>query len=235
MSGIWVMILLILFSSIPVLAVYAWFRLAKYEFSIARFLFALLAGAAAFFPALFLQDLLNFSGYGGKGSLFLQVFIRIAFTEEISRLLMLLIFFFISSRLEKAENGQPLTFRVIKNGTATGLVAGFGFAILESAVYGASDTGVLLIRAVTAAPLHGACGSRIGAAAVLFRSNPGQALLRIVTATAIHGIYNFMVAMPGIPSLAAVLIAISALATAVITIHGMAYESASETKKPETV
>lgn len=223
------MILIILFSSIPVFAVYIWFRLAKYGFSLARFLLALLAGAAAFFPALLLQELITYpSSAGGRETLFFQVFVRVAFTEEISRLLVLIPFFIISSRLRPEEKNQPLTFNTIKNGAAVGLIAGFGFAILESAVYGASDTGVLLIRAVTAAPLHGACGSRIGAAAVLFRSNPGQALLRIITATAIHGIYNFMAAMPGIPSLAAVLIAVSALATAIITIHGMAYENASE-------
>ena len=108
----------------------------------------------------------------------------------------------------------------MKKGTAIGLVAGLGFAILESAVYGAVDTNVILLRAFTAAPLHGACGSRIGAAAVLFRSNFPQAFLRIVTATAIHGIYNLMVIRPGISSIAAVLIALSAFVTVILTIRG---------------
>ena len=222
MSGSWVLLVLIFMSSIPVIAVYIWFRLAKYQFSLNRFLFALLAGAAAFFPALILQELftLPFSAEN-RWTMFFHFFVRIAFTEELSRLLMLFIFFWISSRIKPNEGSAlPVSYNTVKKGTATGLVAGLGFAVLESAVYGASDASILLLRAITAAPLHGACGSRIGAAAVLFRSNPIQALFRVFSATIIHGVYNFMIAMPGLSAIAAVLIAISALITAILTIRG---------------
>jgi RsiW-degrading membrane proteinase PrsW (M82 family) len=220
MSGTWVLLLLILISSIPLIAVYVWFRAAKYQFSIARFLFVSLAGAAAFFPALFLQEYLALLQPSGSTALFYYFFVRIALTEELSRLLMLALFFWISSLKKPDENsGQPLSYTMVKKGTATGLVAGLGFAILESAVYAASDSGVLFLRVFTAA-LHGACGSRIGAAAVLFRTNPIQALFRVLTAVAIHGVYNFMVSLPGLPSIAAVLIAVSALITAILTIRG---------------
>ncbi|MCL2244026.1 MAG: PrsW family glutamic-type intramembrane protease [Treponema sp.] len=221
MSAIWILLVIILISSIPVFAVYIWFRIAKYQFTPVRFLFALLAGAAAFFPALLLQNFLTFSyATTGRLALLLQVFVRVAFTEEISRLLMLFLFFLISSRINPQESIiMPLSYNTIRNGAATGLIAGLGFALLESAVYGASNSGILMLRVFTAAPLHGACGSRIGAAAVLFRTNPIQALLRVVTATAIHGVYNFMVTIPGVPSVAAVLIAISALLTAIISIN----------------
>jgi len=222
MSASWALVILIFISSIPVIAVYIWFRLAKYQFSLTRFLFVLLTGAAAFFPALILQEFLSFSfSANGRWALFFRFFVRVAFTEELSRLLMLFIFFWISRRIKPDEDsGQPLSYNTIKKGTATGLVAGLGFAILESAVYGASDASILLLRAITAAPLHGACGSRIGAAAVMFRSNPIQALFRVFAATAIHGVYNFMIAIPGFPSIAAVLIAFSALITVIITIRG---------------
>ncbi|MDR1838214.1 MAG: PrsW family intramembrane metalloprotease [Treponema sp.] len=213
--------ILILISSLPVIAVYIWFRIAKYQFSLVRFLFALLAGTAAFFPALILQGLLAISQLSGRAVLFYHFFVRIAFTEEISRLLMLFIFFLISGLIKPAEkSGRPISYNVVKRGTAIGLVAGLGFALLESAVYGASDTGVLLIRAVTAAPLHGACGSRVGAAAVLFRTNPVQAIFRILTAVAIHGVYDLMVIQSGFPAIAAVLIAISALVNTILTIKG---------------
>jgi RsiW-degrading membrane proteinase PrsW (M82 family) len=153
--------------------------------------------------------------------LFYYFFFRIAFSEEISRLLMLFIFFLISSLIKPAKTSdRPLSYNTVKRGTAIGLVAGLGFALLESAVYGASDTRVLLIRAVTAAPLHGACGSRIGAAAVLFRTNPLQAIFRVLTAIAIHGVYDLMVVLPGFPAIAAVLIAISALVSAILIIKG---------------
>jgi len=205
-----------------VIAVYIWFKTAKYQISLVQFLFALLAGAAAFFPALIIQQLLLFPFIThGRMALFYEFFIRIALSEELSRLLMLFIFFWISSRVKPGDNSnQLLTFGIVRRGTAIGLVAGLGFAILESATYAASDMTIriVLLRFFTAA-LHGACGSRIGAAALLFRTNPVQALLRIFTATAIHGIYNFMVTMPGLSSIAAILIAVSALFTAVLTIH----------------
>ena len=221
MYGSWVLFVLILISSVPVIAVYIWFRLAKYQFFLVRFLFALLAGAAAFFPALILQKFLSFPLPAGRAVLFYHIFVRIALTEELSRLLMLFIFFWISGLIKTEVNPeQPLSYNIVKKGTAVGLVAGFGFALIENAAYGAADTGVLLLRVFTAAPLHGACGSRIGAAVVMFRTNPIQAIFRIFTATAIHGIYNFMVAIPGFPSIAAVLIALSALVTSILTIRG---------------
>ncbi|MCL2444293.1 MAG: PrsW family glutamic-type intramembrane protease [Treponema sp.] len=222
MSGLWVLIILILVSSLPVVIVYIWFRIIKYQLSLDLFLFALLAGAAAIFPALLLQNLFELSVIGGgRRFLFYEVFVRIAFTEELSRLLMLFIFFFITGIFKPEERlNQPVTLNTVRRGTAIGLVAGLGFAILESARIAAStmDTSLLLLRFVTAVPLHGACGSRIGSAAVLFRSNPIQALLRVITAIAIHGVYNLMIPNPGLPLIAAVLIAFSALVTTILTI-----------------
>jgi pilus assembly protein TadC len=42
--------------------------------------------------------------------------------------------------------------------------------------------------------------------------------MRILTATVIHGVYNVMIVLPGISTIAAVLIALTALATSVIFI-----------------
>jgi len=227
MYGSWVLLVLILVSSLPVIAVYLWFRAAKFQLSVVGFLLALLAGATAVFPALLLQDLLDITfSEPGRAELFYHVFFRVAFTEELSRLLMLFLFFWAFNRIldSKARDEKPnqiVTYNVLKKGTAVGLIAGLGFALLESARYAAFDMSleIVLLRFFTAT-LHGACGSRIGAAAVLFRTSPVQALLRILTATAIHGVYNFMVTIPGIPSIAAILIAISAFATAIMAIRG---------------
>jgi len=220
MNGLLVLIVIILISSIPVIIAYIWFRLAKYKFTFTQFLFVLLAGAAAFFPALVLQDILNFSfSARGRMELFYHVFFRIAFTEELSRMLMLFTLFLISG-IYKNSPKESISWTDVKRGTAAGLVAGLGFALLENAVYAASDTSVLLLRAVTAAPLHAACGSRVGTAAVMLRSNPIQAVFRILAATAIHGIYNFMAAIPGFPSIMAILIALTALGSSILTIRG---------------
>jgi len=229
MFNSWVLIVLILIYSLPVVIVYIWFRFAKYQISLVQFLFAFLAGAAAFFPALILQKMLSFSFYSyNKTALFYNFFIRIALTEESSRFLMLLIFFFISARLKPdADLNQPLTFNVIKRGTAIGLIAGLGFAFLESVRYAVSDMSIsiALLRIFTAA-LHGACGSRVGSAAVTLQKNPVQAFLRFFTAVAIHGVFNLMVNIPGLPSIAAILITLSALTTTILFIRG-GWESVS--------
>jgi len=135
---------------------------------------------------------------------------------------MLIIFFFIAFLIKKETYAnQPPAFNIIKKGTAIGLVAGLGFAILESARYVANDMNVIIVilRLLTAA-LHGACGSRVGSAIVMFRKNPKQALLRFFAAVAIHGVYDLMVRIPGLPSIAAVLITLSALTTTILSIRG---------------
>jgi RsiW-degrading membrane proteinase PrsW (M82 family) len=207
--------ILIFISSIPAIAAFIWFRLARYPFSMSWFSASLLAGAASIFPALLFQYILR-AGIGlfqlsGKWGLFAEIFIRIALTEELSRFLILLILFAVISRV----SGSP-----VRMANAAGLVAGLGFAILESAVYGASSPGNALLRAFTAAPLHGACGSRVGFSVILLRERLVQGIFRFLSAVAIHGAYNFMLNIPGFfPRIAAVLIAISALVSAIQAIR----------------
>jgi len=239
MYSTWVLLGLIFASSIPVIAVYIWFRAAKYQFSLFWFFSALLAGAAAFFPALFFQDLLlGVKISGARAALLFECFIRVALSEEISRLLALLVFFWAADMISKRNstggdeiiNIRP-TFNRVKIGAAAGLVAGIGFSILETARYSASgvEISVIFLRFFTAA-IHGACGSRVGTAAIMLRSSPFHAFLRILAAAAIHGIYNFMVTMPGILSIAAFIIAVSAVTTAVLSVRGVNFKTASNSE-----
>jgi RsiW-degrading membrane proteinase PrsW (M82 family) len=208
--------MLILISSIPAIGAFLWFRLARYPFSMPWFSAALLAGAASFFPALMLQNILStVSGLlplYGKMRLFAEIYIRTALTEELSRFLILLILFAVILRAaEKPDN-------IMAN--AAGFVAGLGFAILESSGYGASDPGNAFLRAFTAAPLHGACGSRVGSSVFMLRERPVQGIFRFLSAVIIHGTYNFMLRIPGrFPPIAAVIIAISALLSAIQVIR----------------
>jgi len=235
MYSTWILLVLIIVSSLPVIAVYIWFRAAKYQFSLIWFFSALLAGAAAFFPALFFQDLLlRVNIADSRAALLFEYFIRVALSEEISRLLVLLVFFWVTDMITKRNssdsdeiiNRQP-TFNSVKKGTAAGFITGIGFSILETARFTASgaEINIILLRFFTAA-IHGACGSRIGAAVIMLRSSPFQAFLRILTATAIHGIYNFMVTIPGFPSIAAFIIAVSAATTSVLSIRGVNFNAA---------
>ena len=225
MSGIGVLIILLFVSSIPAIAVFMWFRFGRYPFSLPQFFVSLLAGTVSFFPALLLQNFLaardGIFFAMGKWGLIAEIFIRIAFTEEFSRLLLLIILVFIFQRFgssRQPETGTTLSVDTMAG--AAGLITGLGFAILESAVYGASNPGNALLRTFTAAPLHGACGFRVGSSAAMFRETPVQAMFRFLTAVVIHGIYNFMLLIPGIiPSIAAILIALSALATSIVSIR----------------
>jgi len=235
MRGHLILLGLIFLSSLPVIIVFIWFRLAKYQVSPYRFLIVLLAGATALFPALFLQDLLAFSIQSGRWALFYEHFIQIALTEELSRFLVLLVYFWISNRVSKNESERLTSAKAISYASAIGLIAGLGFALMETAVYAASDFNVWLLR-ILAAIVHGACGSRIGAAAIMIRSKPFQAIVNILTATAIHGIYNMLLNMYGFSTLvAAILIAVSALITAILTIIGRRnVDSTNPTNHEET-
>jgi len=220
MSGIGVLIILLLFSSLPAIAVLVWFRLARYPFSPLRFSGALLAGAVSFFPALFLQNILATVGSGffyalGKWGPIAEIFLRIAFTEEFSRLILLVILFITFRRFSTNATVSAGTMA-----SAAGLIAGLGFAIIESAVYGASNPGNALLRTFTAVPLHAACGYRVGSSIAMFEERPAQAVFRFLSAVVIHGLYNFMLIIPGfVPSVAAVLIALSALISSILAIR----------------
>ena len=235
MPGIEILLLILLVSSLPALVVFLWFRLCRYPFTFLQFVFSLLAGAASLFPALFLQGFLagkNIIPVTGRRGLFAGIFIRIALTEELSRLIALFVLLWLFSRFGSGANpfapegvaaGDDTNAAGTAAPAAAGMVAGFGFAILENAVYAASNPGntILILRVFTAAPLHGACGARVGVSVTMFGKKTAPALFRFLTAVAIHGIYNFMLTVPGrLPSAAAVLIALSALASSVLTIRG---------------
>jgi RsiW-degrading membrane proteinase PrsW (M82 family) len=234
MPGLGVLIFLLLLSSLPAIAVFVWFRLARYPFSPLRFSCALLAGAISFFPALVFQNVLSAATGGivyaiGKWGLIAEIFLRIALTEEFSRLLALVILFFAIRRLRPGGQDSPSPVSSGTMASAAGLIAGLGFAIIESAVYGASNPGNALLRTFTAAPLHGACGFRVGSSIAMFPERPSHAIFRFLSAVVIHGLYNFMLLIPGIvPSAAAILIALFALISAILAIRsGMRGESGS--------
>jgi RsiW-degrading membrane proteinase PrsW (M82 family) len=231
MNGLPVLLFLILASALPVFLVLLWFRLSRFPLSRLSCLWALLAGMAALFPALLLQRVLpgaapEITGYSGRWGLLVNIF-RTAFTEELSRLLVLGVFFLIAGDLKQEKSRPEKTagasegrdIDAAARGAAIGLLAGLGFAMIESAAYGAADFRVTLPRAFTAAPLHGACGARIGPALLSFRERPLYSASRFLSAVVIHGIYNFAIARSGLFSFLAVLIALSALASSVLEIR----------------
>jgi RsiW-degrading membrane proteinase PrsW (M82 family) len=190
-----------------------------------------LAGALALLIAALLQfcslrtfpDLDQATGLERFFNVIVNVFIRISLTEEAGRVLALGLFFRFRPYQVAVEEPPSSTGYADVSATAysaaAGLLAGLGFAIIESASYGAADMSIALFRSFTAAPLHGACGARIGMGVMMFRERPGQGIFRVFSAVAIHGMYNLMVLSPGIPRAFPVLVALSALASSVQVIR----------------
>ncbi|MDR1908894.1 MAG: PrsW family intramembrane metalloprotease [Spirochaetaceae bacterium] len=206
MSGFGIILVLILFSALPVIAVRIWFSAAGVPLRPLGFLGSLLAGILTLLPAALLQSLFPASW----GGLMLRIFVRIALTEEAARLAVLALFFAILRR------GSPLSEA---EAAASGLVAGLGFAILETASYASAGLGIALLRAVTAAPLHGACGGRVACALYRFPGRPALAVSGFIIAVLLHGLFNFMVLKPGIPAPLPVILAAAALLPVLRTIQ----------------
>ena len=216
------LLFLILIAALPALLLFLWYRLVRCPLSSGWFLIFLLGGASSMLLALLLQRLIPvLSGpatslLGGLGAALFNQFCRIAATEELSRLLVFMILFPLA-RI-KGENA-------VLRGSAAGLAAGLGFALMENASYGASDIGIALLRTVTSAPLHGACGARVGAAAAGLGGVPF--LMRILSAVAIHGMYNFMIFSSGAMAIMAIIAALCALSSSILSIRAQLRDSES--------
>jgi RsiW-degrading membrane proteinase PrsW (M82 family) len=206
MNGLGILLLLILISALPVLAVYIWIRISRFPINLPWFFLALLGGAFSLGIAALLQSFFPQVHETTLGIALFKIFVQIALTEELGRLGILLLFFGLGRRFGKNTDAYTPAY-----GTIMGLIVGLGFAVIETAAYGVGNFRIALIRAVTAAPLHGACGARIGLGAIGMHEKPGLTLARFLYAVGIHGMYNFMLASPRLPLVFPVLIAFSAL------------------------
>jgi RsiW-degrading membrane proteinase PrsW (M82 family) len=210
MNGLWTLLLLIAISALPVLAVLLWIRLRRLPVKPSWFLLALLAGALSLGLAAILQSLFPETGEARMGVLLAKIFVQIALTEELGRLVVFALLLSLARRFSGEAEPQSSGFAAI-----TGLVGGLGFAVIETAMYGAGNFTIALARAITAAPLHGACGIRIGAAVFHIRDAPAKSLILFLYAVALHGMYNFMILSRGIPLFFPVLIAFAALSSSI--------------------
>ena len=201
MNGILILLLLILASALPGIVVFIWFHVRKSAVTFPWFLLSITAGIVSLLAAAFVQRFFS-PKQDSLGDLFFGVFVRIALIEELGRLVTLLPLFTVANHTRKT---------CVSFGAALGLVSGLGFAILENAFHGIADINITLLRAFTAAPIHGACGIRIGVAVFIFNKNPGKALFYFISAVLIHGAYNLAIISPAFPSALAILIALSAL------------------------
>lgn len=212
MRGFSSLAVLIVLSALPVILSFFWLRRRRPAMIPLPFLLSLVAGVLSLIPAALLQYLLKPGPAGGLAAVPYQVFVRIALTEELGRLLFLAPLFSLLGR-RPAGSGHPSV------GAAEGLVAGFAFAMAETLSYAVMEPGAALARILTAAPLHGACGSRVGMAAASLSSAPGKSAFRFISAVAIHGIYNSMLVLPAFSPLFPVVLAFLALGASIALIR----------------
>jgi RsiW-degrading membrane proteinase PrsW (M82 family) len=133
----------------------------------------------------------------GKIAGLYNVFVRTALVEEVSRLIVFSAFFAAARRMNKLPAER--SFYV-----SAAIIAGLGFAAAESVFFALDNFNVVLLRAITTAPIHAACAARIGAAIWSRRQKESLAAVRnFLYAFALHGIYDYLIPRGGISSIIA--------------------------------
>jgi len=193
---VWLTVLLVL-SAAPLVAAVSYLARRRPGFGRLRFFLSAIVGFAAVVPAAFVQAAAPAIRQGPINLLF-HAFVVIALTEEGSKYLLL--------RLTRKRWGET------ENAIPAGVAASLGFAFFETVVYASTNPSAILIRAVTAAPLHAACGSWVGRAALASRPCGLQTFFHLAFAVFIHGAYDLTLLVPGFPIFIPVLIAIFGLA-----------------------
>ena len=201
MKETFILLILMFFSALPAILVFAWFRLKKSAVTLPWFLLSLAAGIVSFIVAALIQSFFYLTRQSGFGSVLFDIFVRIALLEETSRIVTL-IFLLLIVRIFRDSD--------VNFSAALGLVAGLGFALIENAYHGITDFNIILLRLFTAAPIHAACGIRAAVAVFCFGKSKLKAIFCFVSAVIIHGAYNLTIVIPNLPSVLAILIALTA-------------------------
>jgi hypothetical protein len=210
MSAVFVVVLMILIAGLPVVAG-SWYFRAKHAVSMRVFLAAMSAGIVTVLLAIGAQLLIARLSpeptlqSGTKWVILYKIFIEIASTEELARVLMLALFTrLLTKPIEEDPHNRTALLRTF------GMIAGFSFAAVETIFFTMTNLDSGLVRAISAAPLHGACGIRAGNAVLYGKRSIGLSLLSLFFAIALHGIYNFLAQRGGYFSYMGVALAVTA-------------------------
>jgi hypothetical protein len=219
MSTMLIVVLMILIAGLPVSAGW-WYYRVKHAAPGRLLPAALLAGLAAVLLAAAAQlaiapltpqpDLTS----GAKPAILYKIFVEIATTEELARFLALLVFSpLFKKSMERSGQNKSALMRTF------GMLAGFSFAAIETVFFTITSPGSELIRAISAAPLHGACGIRAATAALHLKETPALSAFSLVFAIALHGVYNFLSQRGGPFAYLGVALAVSAFISSAQKIH----------------
>jgi RsiW-degrading membrane proteinase PrsW (M82 family) len=105
-------------------------------------------------------------------------------------------------------------FDEVADGIVYVMAASLGFAAVENVLYIGETTSVLLIRAITAVPMHGAVGGIMGYFVGLSRiEHRGSVVTGLLLAVVVHGLYDFVLFAGGLLSFAAIGIVVASMVT----------------------
>lgn len=120
--------------------------------------------------------------YGAPYAVYVRSFVVAGLIEELSKFLVVRLFIYRRGEFDEVTDGIVYT-----------VTAGLGFAFFENILYSAGPTSVILLRGVTAVPLHavtaGLLGYFIGRSRFLPRPVFGRGIL---LATGVHGLYDLL-------------------------------------------
>jgi RsiW-degrading membrane proteinase PrsW (M82 family) len=120
--------------------------------------------------------------FGGHYAMLVRSFVVAGLLEELSKFLVVYLFIYRRSEFDEVTDGIVYT-----------ITAGLGFAFFENILYSAGPTSVILLRGITAVPLHavtaGIMGYFIGRSRFLPKPLFGRG---IAIAALIHGAYDLL-------------------------------------------
>ncbi|MDR2601697.1 MAG: PrsW family intramembrane metalloprotease [Spirochaetaceae bacterium] len=195
------MLLILLVSAAPLCAVLIWFHAAGMPVKTRFFLISLAAGACAMFASAAAQYL--FFLYIPSAPALFSIFVRTALVEEAGRFA---VFALVFAAARKAA-GSFLTERFA---CCAGLVSSLSFSCLENVYYALMSPSSVLVRVVTAVPLHAACAMRSVSAAYFLKENRKRAAVIFFQAVFIHGFYDYFISASGFLQFLAPVLAITA-------------------------
>jgi RsiW-degrading membrane proteinase PrsW (M82 family) len=120
--------------------------------------------------------------FGGQYVTLVRSFIVAGLLEELSKFLVVFLFIYHRSEFDEVTDGIVYT-----------ITAGLGFAFFENILYSAGPTSVILLRGVTAVPLHAVTAGIMGYFIGRSRFLPRPIFVRgIAFAALIHGLYDLL-------------------------------------------
>ena len=119
---------------------------------------------------------------GAASSNLINSFLVAAAVEELSKFLVVRIFIYRRKEMDEVADGIVYT-----------ITAGLGFAFFENILYSAGPTAVIILRGITAVPLHAVAAGIMGYYIGRSRFQGKPVFLRgILLAILFHGLYDFL-------------------------------------------